>query len=188
MSTQENKQSQSRPRTKAGRTLLVKPSNGNFNASVFEGLAGLTSKHHTEKSNSYFITFSTPQEALAALKTIKNKSVQSARLKFAHYRIFFKIEGLTDTSDYNSIKTAHTDMINKLGGGVLYYRLYRKENKFIGCGDLTVDTKEVFDKLLSDDDLKNFKSEGFSGTHYRYKKTDDNHDHHDNHVQSKADE
>jgi hypothetical protein len=184
MSNQENKQSQNRPRTKAGRTLLVKPSNGNFNASVFEGLTGLTSKHHTEKSNSHFITFNTPQEALAALKTIKNKSGQSARVKFAHYRIFFKVEGLTDTTDYNSVKTSHTEMINKLGGGVLYYRLYRKENKFIGCGDLTVDTKEVFDKLLSADDLKNFKAEGFSGTHYRYKKNDDNHDT----QQSKADD
>jgi hypothetical protein len=177
MSAQESKK-QNRPRTKAGRTLLVKPSNGNFDASIFEGLAGLTSKHHTEKSNSHFLIFSTAQEALAALKTIKNKSGQSARVKFAHYRIFFKVEGLTDSSDYNTVKTAHTDMINKLAtdnqGGVLYYRLYRKENKFIGCGDLTVDTKDVFDKLLSAENLKTFTGEGFSGTHYRYKKNDTN--------------
>lgn len=175
MSKQENKQSQRRPpRAKAGRTLLVKPSNGNFDVSVFEGMAGLTSKHHTEKSNSYFLTFNTSSEALTALKTIKNKSGQSARVKFAHYRIFFKGEGLTDSSDYNTVKNAHTELINKLGGGVLYYRLYRKENKFIGCGDLTVDTKAVFDKLLSADEMKEFKTDGFSGTHYRYKKTDDN--------------
>ncbi len=175
MSAQESKK-QNRPRTKAGRTLLVKPSNGNFDASIFEGLAGLTSKHHTEKSNSHFLVFNTAQEALAALKTIKNKSGQNARVKFAHYRIFFKVEGLTDSSDYNAVKTAHTDMINKLAsdnqGGVLYYRLYRKDNKFLGCGDMTVDTKDVFDKLLSADNLKTFKGEGFSGTHYRYKKTD----------------
>ena len=179
MSAQESKK-QNHPRTKAGRTLLVKPSNGNFDVSIFESLAGLTSKHHTEKSNSYFIVFSTAQEALAALKTIKNKSGQSARVKFAHYRIFFKIEGLIDTSDYNAIKTAHTEMINKLTtdnqGGVLYYRLYRKDTKFIGCGDMTVDTKEVFDKILTDDGLKTFTGEGFSGTHYRYKKTDGNQD------------
>jgi hypothetical protein len=182
MSTQENKQHRS-PRIKAGRTLLVKPSNGNFNASVFEGLAGLTSKHHTEKSNSHFLTFSTSQEALAALKTIKNKSNNSARVKFAHYRIFFKMEGLTESSEYNTIKSNHTDMINKVGGGVLYYRLYRKDNKLIGCGDMTVDTKEVFDKILSEEEngLKNFKAEGFSGIHYRYKKND-------NHQQSKTDE
>ncbi len=179
MSAQESKQQQ-RPRTKAGRTLLVKPSNGNFDVSVFEGLAGLTSKHHTEKSNSHFLVFSTSQEALVALKTIKNKSGQSARVKFAHYRIFFKVEGLTDSSDYNTVKTAHTEMINKLGGGVLYYRLYRKDNKFLGCGDMTVDTKDVFDKLLSADNLKTFSGEGFSGTHYRYKKNEQD-------QQSKAD-
>lgn len=168
MSSQENKK-QNRPRTKAGRTLLVKPVNGTFDASVFEGLSGLTSKNHIDKSNSYFLTFSTSQEAINALKKLKNPTV---RVKFSHYRIFFKIEGLTDSSDYNAIKTAHTEMINKLGGpeSVLYYRLYRKEKKFIGCGDLTVDTKDVFDKLLSADNLKNFKSDGFSGTHYRYKK------------------
>jgi len=181
MSAQESKK-QNRPRTKAGRTLLVKPSSGNFDASIFEGMAGLTSKHHTEKSNSYFLVYTTAQEALTALKTIKNKSGNSARVKFAHYRIFFKVEGLTDTSDYNTIKTAHTEMINKLAtgnqGGVLYYRLYRKDNKFLGCGDMTIDTKEVFDKLLTDDGLKIFKGEGFSGTHYRYKKTNENQDSH----------
>jgi hypothetical protein len=180
MSAQESKK-QNRPRTKAGRTLLVKPSNGNFDASIFEGMAGLTSKHHTEKSNSYFLVYTTAQEALNALKTIKNKSAQSARVKFAHYRIFFKVEGLTDSSDYNAVKTAHTEMINKLAtgnqGGVLYYRLYRKENKYIGCGDMTVDTKEVFDKLLSDDELKTFKSDDFSGTHFRYKKINENQEH-----------
>jgi hypothetical protein len=196
MSTQENKQQ--RPRTKAGRTLLVKPSNGSFNASVLEGLAGLTGKHHTEKSNSYFLVFTTPQEALAALKSIKNKSGQSVRIKFAHYRIFFKVDGLTDSTDYNTTKSAHIDMINKLAtnnhGGVLYYRLYRKDTKFLGSGDLTVDTKEVFDKLLSEDSLKTFKADNFSGTHFRYKKTDGNQDNHDNqdnqdnHRQSKADE
>jgi hypothetical protein len=178
MSAQESKK-QNRPRTKAGRTLLVKPSNGNFEASVFEGLSGLTSKHHTDKSNSYFLTFTTPQDALTSLKKIKG--IQNARVKFAHYRIFFKMEGLTDSSDYNTIKTAHTEMVNKIAtggaGGILYYRLYRKENKFIGCGEMTVDTKEVFDKLLSAEALKNFKGEGFSGTHFRYKKNGEDNQH-----------
>ncbi len=170
MSTQENKQRH--PRTKAGRTLLVKPSNGSFNASVFEDLAGLTSKHHTEKSNSHFLTFSTSQEALAALKTIKNKSGTNARVKFAHYRIFFKVEGLTDDSDYNAIKTAHTELITKVDGSVLYYRLYRKENIFIGCGEMTIDTKAVFDKLLNNEEMKNMKVNDLSIVNYRFKKND----------------
>ena len=177
MSTNEKKpqsqnQSKVAPRTKAGRTLLVKPSNTNFSASVFDGLTGLTSKHHIEKSDSYFLTFTSAKDALQSLK--KLKSTKNVRVKFAQYRIFFKMEGLTDTTDYNTIKTAHTDLIKKLGGDVLYYRLYRKENKFISSGDLTVDTKEAFDKLISSEEnsSKQFKLEGVSGTHYRYKKTE----------------
>ena len=83
MSAQESKK-QNLPRTKAGRTLLVKPSNGNFDASIFDGMSGLTDKHHTEKSNSYFLVFSSAQDALTALKTFKNKSGQSASVKFSH--------------------------------------------------------------------------------------------------------
>ncbi len=177
MSTNEkNPQAQSQTkgaaRTKAGRTLLVKPSNNNFSASVFDSLTGLTSKHHIEKSNSYFLTFTSAKDALQSLK--KLKSTKNVRVKFAQYRIFFKMEGLTDTTDYNTVKTAHTELVKKLGGDVLYYRLYRKENKFIGSGDLTVDTKEAFDKLISADEnsSKQFKLDGVSGTHFRYKKTE----------------
>jgi hypothetical protein len=50
---------------------------------------------------------------------------------------------------------------------------YMKDNKFIGCGDFTVDTKESMDKLLDKEGLKNYTIETLSGTYYRYnKKTD----------------
>jgi hypothetical protein len=173
MSNNENK-TKPQNRTKAGRTLLVKPSSGNFSASIFDDFSGLTNKHHIEKTDSYFLTFTSAKEALEALK--KLKSTKNARVKFAQYRIFFKMEGLTDSTDYNAVKTAHIDIVKKLGGDVLYYRLYRKENKFLGCGDMTVDTKDAFDKLLSAGEdntgLKQFKFDDVSGTHFRYKKTD----------------
>jgi len=174
MSTIENKtQTTLKPqqRTKAGRTLLVKPSNNTFATSLFDELEGLTSKHHIVKSDSHFLIFSSAKEALQALK--KLKSTKNARVKFAQYRIFFKMDGLTDTTDYNSVKNAHTELVKKIGGDVLYYRLYRKDNKFIGCGDMTIDTKEAFDKLIGseEDSLKQFKFDIVSGTHFRYKKT-----------------
>jgi hypothetical protein len=177
MSNNEKKPEHKTPaRTKAGRTLLVKPSNTNFDASIFDDLSGLSSKHHIEKSNSYFLTFKTAKESLQALKKIK--SIKNARVKFAQYRIFFKMEGLTDSTDYNSVKNAHTELVKKIGGDVLYYRLYRKDNKFIGCGDMTIDTKDAFDKLISSSEdntgMKQFKFDGVSGTHFRYKKTDKN--------------
>jgi hypothetical protein len=174
MSHVEKTQQKRRPQTKAGRTLLVKPSGSQFNASVFDELVGRQSTHHTEKSNSYFITFATPQESLTALKTLKTKHGQTLRVKFAHYRIFFKIEGLTNESDYNTIKKAHTELITKNNiTNVLFYRLYRKNDSFIGSGDLTVDTKEGFDNLVDTEKLKNFTiSESVKGVHYRYKKND----------------
>lgn len=174
MSTNEKKpQTTNKPqqRTKAGRTLLVKPSNTNFSTSIFDELTGLTSKHHIVKSDSHFLIFSSAKEALDALK--KLKSTKNVRVKFAQYRIFFKMEGLTESSDYNAIKTAHTELVKNIGGDVLYYRLYRKENKFIGCGDMTIDTKDAFDKLIGSEEnnLKQFKLDTVSGTHFRYKKT-----------------
>ena len=177
MSNNEKKpQSKPQARTKPGRTLLVKPSAGNFSVSIFDELTGLTSKHHIEKTDSHFLTFTTSKDALEALKKLKN--TKNARVKFAQYRIFFKMEGLTDSADYNAIKLAHTTLVKNIGGDVLYYRLYRKDNKFLGCGDMTVDTKDSFDKLLSaaedNTGLKQFKLDDVSGTHFRYKKTDNN--------------
>ena len=164
--------SQQNRRPRAGRTLLVKPSDNQFNVSVFNGLQGLTTTHHTEKSNSYFLTFTTAQDSLNGLKHIKKTCGRDVRVKFAHYRVFFKLEGLTDSSDYNTVKTAHTNLIQSTGANVLYYRLYRKNNSYLECGDFTVDTKEGFDALLSADQHKAFSFDNLNGTHYRYKKND----------------
>jgi hypothetical protein len=160
------------PRSKAGRTLLVKATNTQFDTKIFEDMVGLTSKHHTEKSNTHFLTFKTPQEALTGLKAIK--ATGNARVKFAHYRVFFKAEGLNDKSDYNTVKNEHSALVTKeTGANVLYYRLYRKGNNFLGCGDFTIDTKDGFDKLLNAEGLKNFSVAGITGVHYRYKKTEE---------------
>jgi hypothetical protein len=171
-------QSQTRPRSKAGRTLLVKPTTETFDKSIFETFPGYKSVYHTEKSNTYFVMYSTPQEALSALKGIKNKYVHDVRIKFSHYRVFFKIEGLTSSSDYNSVKALHTKLVSDKDCNVLYYRLYRKDNKFIGCGDFTVDTKEAFDSLMNADGLKNFSlDDTIKGVHYRYKKNENENEH-----------
>jgi hypothetical protein len=160
-------------RSKAGRTLLIKPTT-TIDESLLKDLAGCTSSHHTEKSNSYFLTFNTPKDALSALKEIKTKSTSKVLIKFAKYQVFFKIEGLKDDSDYNTVKSAHMKQISDLGGNVLYYRLYRKDNHYIGCGDFTVDTKDCFDKLVNQEsEFKKFSLENdISGIHYRYKKND----------------
>ena len=162
-------------RSKAGRTLLIKPTGG-FDESLLKDLSGCTATHHTEKSNSYFLTFTTAKDALSALKKIKTQATTKVLIKFAKYQIFFKIDGLKDESDYNTIKATHTEQITNLDGNVLYYRLYRKDNHYIGCGDFTIDTKECFDKLVNQDsEFKKFNlGNDISGIYYRYKKTDNN--------------
>jgi hypothetical protein len=156
---------------KPGRTLLVKVVN-DFDQSVLDTLTGKQSIFVSEKSKSYFVTFSTPDESLEALKYLKNNFSGDVRVKFAHYRIYFTVKGLTNDSDYNFIKTTHTTLVSKsCDCNVLYYRLYRKNDTYLGCGDFTIDTKEGFDNLMTQDDLKNFTlSSTVTGVHYRYNK------------------
>jgi hypothetical protein len=159
---------------KPGRTLLIKPASNNFDTQIIETQPGFQTNHHIEKSNSYFVTFSTCDEANNALKQIKDTIGSSIRIKFAHYRIYFKIEGLVDTSDYSMVKTTHSDLVvDQAKCNVLYYRLYRKNNTYLGCGDMTVDTKEGFDYLMNNNGLKNFTLDGINlnGIHFRYTRT-----------------
>ena len=129
----------------------------------------MVSNHFTEKSNSYFITFDTVQHSLNALREIRKE--HNVRAKMAHYKVFFTVEGLNETSDYNTVKTQHRDLIHSISNcSVLFYKLYRREGKYLGCGDLVVDTKEALDHLMSDEGLKTFNLEcGISGTHYHFR-------------------
>ena len=157
---------------KPGRTLLIKPSS-EIEPSFLDKMTGFQAKYHAEKSSSYFVTFSTPEEALEGLKLVKKQYGMSVRVKFAHYRVYFTLQGLVDTTDYNTVKTTHSSYVTKMAGcNVLYYRLYRKNDSYLGCGDFTVDTKEGFDVLMNQDLLKNYSlDDTLTGVHYRYNKT-----------------
>lgn len=165
----------SKPRfvRKPGRTLLVQKTSDSFDSSILEGLEGLTANHHTEKSNSYFLTFETLAHSMSAIRDLNEDNSDSLRVKFAHYRVFFTLQGLDENSDYTQVKTLHTDYISNLGGSVLFYKLYRKQGSFLGCGELTIDTKETLD-LLVDKENSNREftlqvgDKQLTGTHYRY--------------------
>jgi len=156
---------------KAGRTLLVSPATGGtLSESMFSGFMGLSSTVGS-KNGSYFLTFSTVQNALDSYRKIRQDH-PNVRVKFSHYKLFFTMTGLTDSSDYGVVKEQMSSFVSKESGAeVLYFKLYRKGSKYIGCGDLTIDTKESMDKLLDKDGkLKNFTVEGYTGTFYRYNK------------------
>ena len=162
---------------KAGRTLLVKVLNGQFDVPGLN-LEGLVNEHFTEKSNSYFLTFDNVQNSLNAMELIRTKYNFNVRVKIAHYRVFFTLENLEESMEYNTVKTQHCEVVqSKANCSVLFYKLYRKDNKYLGCGDLTLDTKEGLDVLMSSEGLKTFTLDcGISGSHYHYRTQKQSHD------------
>ena len=149
---------------KAGRTLIVRTDN----TFTTEGLTGILQNNNVQDGK-YFLVFDTINNAKSAFKTLKADINLSVR--FAYYRIFFTMEGINQSTDYSTLKKSHMKWINDNSGGqVLYYKQYMKDNKYLGCGDFTVDTKESMDKLLSKDEFKTYSFDGLSGTYYRYNK------------------
>ena len=154
---------------KPGRTLLVKVFD-KTNLDCIDSLEGFTSKHHAVKSNSYFITFTTAEQSNNAMNQLKTQFGPSINVKFAQYRIYFTMKGIAPDADYGFLKSTHCDMVTTSANcNVLYYRLYRKNNTYIGCGDMTIDTKDGFDCLMNQ--FKNYTlNSELSGIHYRYNK------------------
>lgn len=155
---------------KAGRTVLVKTISGNsIDSSVFNSLTGIISHSETKTSNSYFLTFDNTINSQNAYNKLKSDS-SDYRVKFSYYRVFFTINGLTDSSEYNQVKQdISTFVTDKTNSTVLYCKLYRKDNKYIGCGDFTIDTIDGMNILLSKDvGIKEFTIGDLSGVFYRY--------------------
>ena len=111
---------QKRKGRKAGRTLLVKPESDSFDSSVFSSLEGLTNQHHTEKSNSHFLTFDTVGNAVNAYCHFRNQHNDDVRVKFAHYRVFFTLKGLNEDHEYSDVKTAHMNFVRDNTSGEFY--------------------------------------------------------------------
>lgn len=155
---------------KAGRTLLLKNPNGT--TVNYDTLEGLQHKSETKTTNSVFLTFDTVENSLKAYKQLRAEQ-SDTRVKFSYYRVFFTIEGLTDTTDYATVKQDLTSWVeSKASTSMLYCKFYRKDSKYLGCGDFTVDTLSGMNTLLSrDGGLKEFSFGTFKGTFYRFNNT-----------------
>lgn len=154
---------------RAGRTLLVKPLSGaSINSSTFNSLSGLLNKVETKSSGSYFLTFNNIENATLAFNKLSGNS--TFNVKYSYYRVFFTINGLTDTSDYTLVKNDFIKLVEQqTNSNVLYCKLYRKDNKFIGCGDFTIDTLDGMNALLNKEGgTKNYSFGSFNGSFYRY--------------------
>lgn len=158
---------------KPGRTIVLKSDQNISN----DGLTGLVNSVQTSNGSQFFV-FDTIQNSVEAFKILK---VLNNKVRFAHYRLFFTISGLDENVNYNDLKTAHIKWITQNSSAeVLYYKQYRKDGKYLGCGDFTIDTKESMDKLLNKDECKTFNFDKYTGINYKFnKKTDQNTEQHE---------
>ena len=160
---------------KPGRTLLVSPTNhSSKNKTILSKLNGITSNHSTE-NGSFFLTFDNIQNSIDSFSYLR-QNYPEFRVKFARYQIFFTITGLENSSDYGIVKQDIINFVEKEADAyILYFKLYRKGDKYLGCGDFTIDTKDAMDKLLKkDSSIKNYTIGALSGSFYRYNKTKQN--------------
>ena len=160
-----------KPINKVGRTLLVKSGSSTLTDSSVDNLAlkGLDKIAKTKSSSSYFLTLDTVDNAESAFTTLTQ---QGYNVKYSYYRVFFTINGLTNSSDYTDVRTKLDNLVKETTGApFLFCKLYRKDDKYLGCGDFTIDTMEGMNLLLSkegESNLFTLKDSDLSGVFYRY--------------------
>lgn len=161
----ENNQVNEQSKKKNGCTLFVNnnESSESLNFNNYEGLLS----HVETKPHTYFLKFDTPDNSLVAFNKLQEKNVL---VKFSYYRVFFTLEGLLNDDNYTQVKTQLMEWVktNALTN-VLYLKFYHKNDKYLGCGDLTVDSLDGLNKLLSKDNgLKHFEFDSYKGSFYRF--------------------
>ena len=143
-----NKRDFNKTRRRAGRTVLIKSNQEyecNFN--------GITNTANTE-NGSKFVIFDTIENAKHAFKSLKDNNVKA---KYSYYKMFFKINtDLIEDNSYDELKASILKEILSFNEevNILYFKLYTRQGKLTGSGDLVLDTKDDLDKLVSKKNLK----------------------------------
>ena len=153
---------------KISRTILIKSENY-LDSNLFNKYEGIMKVYPTKNNKLLFLTFDTIDNSLNTFKLLKkNKDLY---IKFSYYKIFFTINGLNNTTNYNEIKkdliNYLTDKVNNIN--ILYCKFYYKNNKYLGCGDFTIDTLESLINILSKEQQnKEFSFKSYSGIFYKF--------------------
>lgn len=130
---------------KAGRTLLVNDREKIIDVSQYDGLVS----SFKTSSESLFIEFNTVEQASLAYESLKQQGV---RVKFAYYKLFLKITSNIEDLTYDQIKDAIKSSID---ANILYFKLYKKDDKLLGSGDFTIDRLSDLNDLIK----KSFETE-----------------------------
>jgi len=123
---------------KAGRTLLVNDREKNIDVSQY---IGLVSSFKTS-SESLFMEFNTIESASSAFEALRENNV---RVKYAYYKLFIKITSELDKLTYDQIKDAVRGSID---ANILYFKLYKKDDRLLGSGDFTIDRLGDLNNLI----------------------------------------
>lgn len=131
-----------------GKTLIINTKK-DYDVSSYKGIKNIG----ISKKGAKFVTFESTTEAEAALHDLRERDILS---RYSYYYVFFKIKNYSDTSNYDEIKQQSIEAIQNFDpeSNVLYFKLYRRNETFTGSGDLTLDTMESLDKLLTQKQLK----------------------------------
>lgn len=160
---------------RSGKTLLVKSLDEGYDLSGLgldkrDGLVSNTSS----KSGTSFLVFSDVKYSEAAAAILKTSPDFRSKfsIKYPKYNIFFSISGLEKEDDYSAVKQEHIKQIQEVTGcSIFSYKLYKKSDEFIGCGEVSVDLKEGMDKLLEKEgEHKTFKFGKYEGVYHKYNK------------------
>lgn len=159
--------SENKQLSKPGKTIIVKSKDGSpLDLSKFDGLTGLVSKTEINQHNSLFLVFDTIEHSESALASF----TQNYNVKYSYYKVFVALSSNLDNSNVETSKQELTDFIqSNTDSTVLFCKFYRKGPSYMNCGYLLLDTIDGMKKLISkESELKQFKTEHFSGTFYRF--------------------
>ena len=142
--TERQEREEKQVNRRSGRTLVINSPNKEYS---LKGYDGIQSTYQTEKG-AHFVIFDTIENAENALNDLKDHDI---RVKYSYYKLFVKTNDLNlENLTYDELK----DKIkNKLKGlddnlNILYFKLYKRQNKLSGSGDLVLDLKEHLDTLV----------------------------------------
>jgi hypothetical protein len=153
----QEKQNNRRP----GRTLVINNPDKEYS---LEGYDGIQSTFQTEKG-AHFVIFDSVENSENALNDLKESGV---RVKFSYYKLFVKTSDLNiESLTYDELKEKINKKLKEIDPNmnILYFKLYKRQNKLSGSGDLVLDLKEHLDALV---ELKTVDLEDGKMSLYRY--------------------
>jgi len=145
---------------KPSRTLVLS-GDKSLDLSTMEGLLS-----NSKNNNAFtFLEFDTVDNAVKVYNYLREEKV---RVKYCYYKLFVKFTTSVKNLSYDELKEKVKETV---GGQVLYFKLYTKNEELIGSGDFTVDTLADFKRLLKQKFEVKLNDTDVSFEVYRYRIT-----------------